>query len=461
MTFSEKVSFRFTPALLFLLILSACGKFTFNEASLTAAVNEVRPAVEKATGRPLAKKIAVRFGSRETFAKVLREDFKPIIALQFEDPETAKAVLEYSARLYSHSLLAKYDFRSRTILVSAENIEQTARRLGIPSLTSRTGLEVILAHEFVHASDDLQFGYPKQIPSLTTYEATRAFDAVLEGHAQFVARGVCQTLGLETEFETFTASIGKPPVLETQEEGLAMISRALSVASAGSYHDGELFIAALFAGGGERAVKRAFQNPPTEMEIIFHPGWFLNPSSRSQSPVDFKACFTAVEGAFDSEIWKAQRSTASRAQIEESLSLVQTKERNMILNGMRFNRCLVITPRKGPIDRMAIVGLFIFDSPAGAGLYVAASESMGRAKDRKLAGGSVRVVAAVYEMARGERWQGLYWDKQVDTFGQTVHVSGLVGHRGTTVVEINFSGMEADKEILGAFMDVILYPLSS
>jgi hypothetical protein len=123
--------------------------------------------------------------------------------------ETVEQMRRAAAEVYARGLFARYSLQQHEVLIRPANFEDLAELLEMPAVNSEGQVMCVLLHERVHAAQEELYAPSQVIPELRGADAVRAHNAVLEGHAQFVARRVAERLGLADAFETFTRSIAK------------------------------------------------------------------------------------------------------------------------------------------------------------------------------------------------------------------------------------------------------------
>lgn len=405
-------------------------------ADLRAAVF---PLVERETGVSL-EGIPLRTCDTEELRTILVEELAPQFAALGGDAAAARARAEAAAAVYAVALMAKFAVATRVVLVCPENLAKNSRQLDEPLLRTRAGLCAILAHEAAHAADERRFGYSRSLQRLGDAQAQQAFNAVIEGHAQVVARAVCRTAGWTEAFESLRRGIGKQPVVEGADGGTRILARAVAASVAIAYLDGEAFMAELRTRGGDAAVARAFRTPPADLETVCHPEWFLDPASRPPPGFDFDAGLAALEGACGADSWSSTRQSLAPAQLRVGLEPLPAADVDRIVGALRGSRVTVLTPKAAPATRR-IVALFAeFASPMESLFYVAAAERLGRIKDAALQEGAVTVAEASYETLHGRGWIGVAASKTIKAGGLSLPTVTLVAASGSRSLELFVSG---------------------
>lgn len=202
-------------------------------------------------------------------------------------------------------------------------------------LVQRAGADVtdsIIVHEIVHAIQDVKHPLESLMKSRTgDQDGTSAIQAVIEGEATEVQvrflldQGAAGILGeLSGSLNQLSGSqFNLPPYLQ----------RSLEF----PYTQGQEFIAALRASGGQAAVDRAYRSPPRTTLAVMEPDRYLDGTDASVSlpasapPADGRRVLTATFGASElwaltgdharALTWRAGRATVDRDGDEGTLTL--------------------------------------------------------------------------------------------------------------------------------------------
>lgn len=425
--------------------LCACGpSFEITEDTLAAAVSEVFPLVEKKTGVTLDGTVTVRLAAADEIGAIVRDELYEQFLSIYQDENRAGLDADAAATLFTSILYAKYAFEEKSILVCPQNLETLSKILKEPMLRTPEGLRAILAHECVHAADALRHDIEHRARSVSSLEASQAFNAVIEGHAQFVSRKVCDGAGWKAAFETFTRSIGAFPedLFDEKEQGLLLLCRVMVQNVASAYYDGERFIEALSATGGPEAVERAFIEPPDDPEVIHNAEWFLDPSKRPVSAYDLDAGLDIVLNHFDSDLWQNKRANMTRPQIEAALSLLPKEEIEATLADLGFARYIMLQPKDDPQSKLVLAALYEFGSEESAAACRETLERLLRIKDEKMAEGQIRIVGKHYEPLGVAGVDGTFSKKEVVAFGTNLSVVSVIARKHDVCVELAFSAEE-------------------
>jgi len=452
------------PILFFALILSlaslcACGpSFEINDETLAAAVSDVFPLVEKETGVALAGIVTVRPAEADEIGAIVRGELHDQFCSIYKDHSRAEKESETVATLLTPMLFAKFAFEEKSILICPGNLDTISKALDAPMLRTPEGLRAILAHECVHAADEIRYGIAEQSCSFDSAEASQAFNAVIEGHAQFVSRKVCDAGCWTAAFDAFTHSIGAIPddIIDEKEQGLLLLCQVLVQKVASAYYDGEEFIAALFDAGGADAVERAFRQPPDDPEVILHPEWYLDPSTRPVSDYDLDGGLDIVENRFDAEQWQTTRGNMTRPQIEAAISLLSKEEIEASLADLEFARYVMLQPEDAPQSKLVLAALYEFRSEEGAATCRENLDRLLRIKDEKMAEGQVRIVGQHYEPLGAAGVEGTFSEKEVVAFGNTMSVVSVIARKGDVCVELAFSAEAFSRADAGELVRVML-----
>ncbi len=434
-------------------LLLVSGEFSITQESLDSVATEAVSAFNRVSEKRLEKTPAFRIVMRDELYDIVYKELLPQITAQVGSVEGEGSAKSMSLAL-SEALLAKYVPDSDTIVVCAKNFESLARGLDTPGLRTRNALVAVLVHECVHALDSHRFKWAEKIEEISSdTERLLAFNAVLEGHAQFVARRICSESGWTDGFEAFTSCIGKIVGEDAMGEGMKILSRVVTAGMASAYIDGETFMAAIHEKGGDKLVVRAFTTPPVDVETIAHPEWFIAPDSRPSYVFDLSRAAERVSAGFDKSVWTAQAMSVGRPQLQAALALLSPEEITQILDSMRQNKTVVLVPTAAPQSKMVAGAFFEFATALDARQYFASSEKLVRLKDERMKSGMIRILDSEYSEVRRNGWQGLYFVKTASVGAETVKVSSVVAVRGKVGAEVIFSNEMISKEKVIELLD--------
>lgn len=131
------------------------------------------------------------------------------------------------------------------------------------------GLEVTLVHELTHALQDQHFGIGREFD---TDGADTAFRALVEGDA----------VRIENHYVDDLADARQEEYFEEYDEGyeaasatLDQVPEAIRTLFGAPYPLGEWFVEIILTDGGQRALDRAFRNPPDSELALLNPASWL------------------------------------------------------------------------------------------------------------------------------------------------------------------------------------------
>jgi hypothetical protein len=334
----------------------------------------------------------------------------------------------------------------------------------MPELASEPTLQAVIVHELVHAADDERYDLTRLFAGCTSSDALRADNALIEGHAQLVARELAAGLGWSAGFETFTRAITAPPkrLADSGDTGGQLVQRTLSNAITASYTEGEAFLAALRAAGGEEAVRKAFLEPPGDMVLISRPEWFLHPELRPRVAFELDPALDAFAAGFEGKDWACNRGSVSAADMRVSMAPLTAEEIEPLAAKMRQNR--VQSATQVQTGSQIVLGLFEFGTAEEAASYLTIYERLQHARDDTLKEGSVRILSSDYEALEAPDPRGLRVEKRILFNGLNIDVSALCVTRGPLAVEMlasNLSEWDTDRLLetaLKSLDEVVRHP---
>jgi|GEM_PF-78581 len=439
---------------------SAQTAFEINEESLSAAIKEVLPWIEKETGIDLERSISARLATREDLASALRESIEDRRGMLDTDLEFLEEHIESIVSKTSKIYGCLYDPARETILVCSQKFETQNHY-------SPEVLRALLARECVHAADHQKYDIRSKLRSLKDTGANAAFRAVIEGHAQFVARKVCSAAGWSSGVEILTGSAVRGPsqVFEGEQIYWQHFGRLLGVQTTVVYHEGEKFIQALFEEGGPDAVDRAFSIPPPDPRFIYHPAWFLYPESCEELIYDFDRALGLVVSRYDVNDWLVIKSSSSRNDIDAVLSLLPPHTPRHGPANLKQNSVVVLTSKDVGSDFTPLLPTFIalrlleFAAPAEALRYVTAMERLHLIQDEEDERKDGVSIQQIYEFIRKDLWQGIFYQTEDFVIREVRGQTSLIVCQGPVALEILCSGKLVSKDELTAIASQLMTSL--
>jgi hypothetical protein len=405
---------------------------------LAALAAEGIPLVRDALGVELAG-VEVRIGTRAEIEAAIVYESWPTLLRIVGDPARAEQQAAELAREFAPFLLAKYVFESDDVLIQPEAFERVAARAGMPELLEEPCVRAVLLHEFVHAADDERHDFSRLFQGCRSTDALRAATAVVEGHAQLVARDLAERFGCVEGLATYTRAITAPPraLVESGDTGSQLALRTQSMLAASSYVDGEAFFVALRAAGGEEVVQRAFREPPADTVVIARPEWFLDPGSRPHAAFDLEPALDAFADELDGDGWTEQRISVSAADLRALLAPLAPEEVDALAATLRQNR---VHGSGTALGQQVSLALFEFGTAAEAAAYLEAYERMQRGRDEQMKEGVIRILSSDYETLGPPELDGVLVTKRIAT-PIHVDVTVLCATRGPLALELMAVGM--------------------
>jgi len=412
------------------------ASFEITQALLDDAIAVARPAVERALGYAIPEGFAgARVGEVDEIAKVLARENLASMTAQIGDEEIGAEQAEAFGAGLAPALLAKYAFEERVILVSPEGFERNAEMLAVPELLSEQALRAVIVHELVHAADVPRFAFAATLAGLDDPDRINALSAVLEGHAQHVARKVCAELGLEAGFRHYNQAVVGVPTDEGDDgEAIRLMRRVARLTLARTYTDGERFVAAIEKAGGPEGVERAFREPPRDLAEVGTPEWYLHPELRPVAAYDLDAALTAFEAGYGDE-FAGVRQSIHAAQLElafESLDPQVVKRITSSLRGARYAQ------RARGQEVLHYAMACEWSSDEAAELVLQASVELVKQRDEQMKDGMIRIESSEYEDVAFEdlHTHGTLATKQMKTPFAKFVVRSLVLRSGSLTFEL-------------------------
>jgi len=362
-----------------------------DEALVKRRFTEAMDAVEAASGVTYPTRPTVRISTRKAVVAILEEELRGIAsAVGGED------AIQGAVETVSRGLLAKYDLDAHVVHVIPENVAWVVKTIGSDELGGEDALRVILVHECTHALDFPRFGWTAMRPKWSTPDEQKAFGAVVEGHAQWVAEKVAADWGLSKAFDAFTASITFVP--SGQNAAVEAIAKGMAAEAGFAYLQGHAFLKAVFAAKGLEGVLAVLRDPPRDTRSIERPALFLTPEASDVS-VDLAPILAAFRPLLPEPGWKLQTSRILQAALRSQVEGLPAQEVAHVFDGYRDGQALVGNDPTG--GAQVIVLALLYDAEDQAQRWTRADVALSRNKDEKLKTGSVRITASDYAPGAG------------------------------------------------------------
>ena len=416
-----------------------------DEEAVRAGYAEALAAVTELLEPRLDPAPALRFVTARELGQCVAEENEESLARQLGDPEQGAAQAAQVGAQFAQFAYAKYSWSAKEFLVVLPNWNGLARRFDRIELTEDEAVRAVLVHELAHALDDQVHDIGARMLACPDTDHVQGFNAVLEGHAQLQTRRVCAARGWSDGFDVFTELISAiPPGLD---EATLQLTRVQVATVATAYTEGERFLATLLERAGPEAVTRAFRNPP-DAQTVFHPGWFLDPSTRPVPRYDPEPALAHFEARFPEEHWSRTRLGLTPAQVSAALALLEPATVAPIQANLLSARLTSLQPRSDPASKQVLMAVFEFQDEASAKAYLAAARELGRIKDERMTKGFVRILSAQYEDFTGshEGVSGFLATKRIAAGGDEIQVTTVDAQRGVLVLETLLSGEALERD---------------
>lgn len=447
----------------FLLCVTICSSAwcdelqAVTEARLQAAYAEARQALATHLGTKLEQFPPLQISNQKAVSKAIAKENLPVIQAHEPDERKAKMLAAQAGAQYAQILFAKYSWSAKELLVLPGNWEANARLLQRPALTGDQALKAVMVHELCHALDDQEYGIARLLASSPSTDGISAVNALIEGHAQLRARQVCQAAGWSEGFEVFTGAVGLIPESSQQDgELLLQMLRAQSAELSLTYHDGERFVKAIQLAAGEEGVRKLFQEPPQDTDVILNPGWYLDPKSRPVARYESAEVLNTFESGFNLKEWTAQRLLLNRRQMAAALTLLPKEESDQIVRSLVINRVIVLQPTLAPASKLAQCAFFEFDSEQSAQNFLASSRKLSALKDQQMSSGTAKIQQSVSTELQSANLRGWLHEKQIEYAGTIIQVAAADVQLGPVVIETIFSVHPIEREAHQQLLEQLL-----
>ena len=236
-----------------------------DQAELDAVVADLQAVVEQERGLVFREGIDIELLDDENYIERSRADFEADLAEDPEDLANSAAALGalglWPEGVDPVEVLGEYLSVGSLGYYDPETGEMVVR-----GAADTPNLRITLVHELTHALDDQHLDLDRPELDDRPDEAGFAFSALVEGNASRVEAAYTASLtdeeraDAEAEQQGYIDGIdisGFPPILLAQQQFV--------------YRTGADFVQALYDEGGNAAVDRALEDPPTTTEQILEP----------------------------------------------------------------------------------------------------------------------------------------------------------------------------------------------
>lgn len=407
---------------------------------------EAIEAVETAMGAKIDPRPTVRLSTRAEVGKIVAAELEQLPKV-VRPAEASPLLLE----AMSAALLAKYEIATRVVHVVPENVELATALLGV-DLGAESVLRVVLVHECTHAFDFAHHALDEVRRGVASEAEVQALDAVVEGHAQFVAKAYATSSGQRDAFDRFTNAMGAVP--EGAPEFLRDMIRASTADSTFAYFQGLAFFEAVAKDLGGEGVNRALDHPPRTTREIEHPSEWIHPVPVAAG-LDVGPALRALEALIPSPPWIVSQSEVLEASVRSQFADLPPAEIAPVFEGFRDAKIL-LARGMGPSEMFGLASVQ-FVSPDQAKAYVAMDRRVSESTDARMKSGAVRVSAANYAdgAGTGSVWPGTTLRKSLVAGPLTSPISAAFFSAGPFAFEVNVVGREVERGWIDRVVDAL------
>ena len=397
-----------------------------DQALLDKHLAEACDVVEAIEGRAFESRPTIRVSTPKEVAAALVKEFAVM-------PESfiAASQREALAKGLSRWLLAKYEPSTNIIHVvpgvidDIEKAQPKLEKLGIDHLRA------LLAHEAAHAMDFPRYDFMAVRAKLEDNDAQQALNAIVEGHAQFVAEQAAKRWKIMPAFERLTAAIIGSPDDEGTDEQKAIRAAQLSQIRF-AYDQGHAFFRAVAKAGGSEAVERAMREPPTSSKMIEQPELWLDPS-KARAAADLKPIVRSLMWLAPKKGWVGQDVRVLSAALQKQSLRLPEDRRGEWLQGFRdAHSWQSMDPTTGA---RVVAVLLHFETPADATRFVTLDKVIvENAKGQP--GMSMKTIALKDGVGPEDGLPGFYMERVITYMGHDINARQVVTNHGTFALEM-------------------------
>lgn len=417
------------------------------EDSVKELLVEVSALVAKETGAKFDPMPKGKIGTTKEVVAILVDELRPQIPLIQPGigEDQVDAVAKATAEACGTALLGKYAPATNTFYVLRENFPKLAKSYGRPGLVSRESLRVVMIHELAHAADQAKYKAFDHIRDIKTGEELQAWNAVLEGHAQYVTQRVlAKEEGGEKCFHDFEGIVATVP--PGTEAGLKQVLEIFNAAAHFAYHDGLAFFKSLEKTEKEGFVERVFASPPVRRAEILHPEQWGHPEAAPKMK-DLAATWDALKEDLG-EDWTPVVASIGEVELRAAAGdLIPKAQVDAILKSVRGGSALISNSKSAPGAKQLMVMVLELEDEAAAADYMKFTEALLKAKDEKFKTGTVKITEAKYgELKLKGGQKSLDARKTVEVAGQEVKVRDATFVVGRFAIEMAWTNVPVKKK---------------
>lgn|GEM_PF-3421965 len=297
------------------------GASAYTSADARRWVSEVRPEVERITGRRFGWVPKIRLVDSTEMQRVLYEDALPEFRmLHFRYPLSA---LHAYAKAESCRNLGIYVPRKRTIYVLPANLGSMPLVSGAHKPRRDEIMRLVVAHGMVRCLQDQWVGTEQLLSRAETGGERLVVRAVLEGHARLVTEECAIALGLNEAFGNLTCTWCEASD-EESERGLQERANAI----------GWRFMIWQEEHGGSSRLWRVLERPPDKTSLLAHPERYDSWRERtSGSAPDYSGVLRGLQKRFGGRKWVVVARAIGREDMMSLYADVDPAEARRIATG--------------------------------------------------------------------------------------------------------------------------------
>jgi len=400
--------------------------------------------VEDICHAKFAQRPTVRISDAGTVARLLLVDFAAL-------PEAmlAKSDRADLADAMASVILGKYDSEHHVIHVQPAVAASIREALEDPDALGLDALRLLLVHEATHALDFKRFDFMAIRRARKTADEHQALNAIVEGHAQWVAAEAARRWTLQKTFDRLAKIMAGDGTSDGGASTSPAAAALLSVVRF-AYVQGQAFFTAVGKARGREGVEAALRDPPRNARLIEHPAEYLKPVEREA--VDLAGIAESIRPLVGDPAWQVQKQRVLEATLRSQVGRVPAERRAEFLRG--FVDAYIIT---GSVRGEQVQGIGVvlqFESPEDARLFVALERLVVESVKARPPTLTFETKALVDGAGSGGKEHGFTMHRVVHAGGHDVAVhqqSFAVGRIACEVIAMNVPGM--DRAVMDPVVD--------
>jgi hypothetical protein len=402
----------------------------FSPEGLARRVEAIRLDVEAALGEPIGVEVGVVPAARADIERLYFEELV-IQRCEIKGGPRGKALREEVsglASLLANATFAKVGLADGVIRIVPDNFRDRARSHPGEDEGAVLGqdlLDVVLAHEMVHVFQHRRIHLDRFVAPCATSDELACRGAVMEGHADFVARKYAAKRSLSAAFDLYRRLQDTPPsVRDAVERKVAEMASAFFQFQ---YVEGERFVTAVSGElGAEAALHRIFDTPPRSLREVSKPEEYLRPSA---SRPDLAAISERMREIAAGRGWKATVTGFPALALKQLFAPLGPKAVTELSAAFLDGKVLARTVSKGRKEStIESVVVMATDSEESAKKLFDAHVELIKKKDEIVRSGempSIELLSSEMQILPWGRTPGAWFRKTLFAQNADVAVSGL------------------------------------